>query len=193
MKRTSNVPDFFSNIISGSVVLLMIVLLSVSATAQTTKPPAKNIAATAPPAKATSPTTPPATTTPAKPAATTGLIADDAVHFSTTRLTVLNDADYKKTTKYAARQKKYSKTMDDTARKTISLSDGSRINLKFVKNPSFSGQPTSYKSTTVKGSEKKDTKKTDSIQWDCASSSIALTASSTSFLNADYKAQAGYI
>ncbi len=191
MKRTSNVPDFFSNIKPGSVVLLMIVLFSVAATAQTAKPPAKNTAATAPPAKATTPTTPPAT--PAKPAATTGLIADDAVHFSTTRLTVLNDADYKKTTKYAARQKKYSKTMDDTARKTVNLSDGSRINLKFVKNPSFSGQPTSYKSTTVKGSEKKDTKKTDSIQWDCASSAISLTASSTSFLNADYKAQAGYI
>ena len=192
MKRTSNVPDLFCKIVSGSVFLLMIVLFSVSAQAQT-KPPAKNTAATAPPAKATTTTTPPATTTPAKPVVTTGLIADDAVHFSSTRLVVLNDADYKKTAKYAARQKKYSKTMDDTARKTINLSDGSRINLKFVKNPSFSNQPTSYKSTTVKGSEKKDTKKTDSIQWDCASSSIALTASSTSFLNADYKAQAGYI
>jgi len=191
MKHSSNTPDLVSRIMPGSILSIIVVLFSVCAMAQSSKPVAKS---TAQPAKAMPlSTTPPPPTTPAKPVVTTGLIADGAVHFSTTKLVAINDPDYKKTTKYANRQKKYSKAMDDTARKTITLSDGSHINLKFVKDPSFSGQATSYKSTTAKGSEKKDTKKTDSIQWDCASSSIALTASSTSFLNADYQAQAGYI
>src|SRR5450631_2613535 len=199
MKRASKALNFFSRIKPAFILSVAVVLCSVCAQAQLAKPVARP---TNQPAKATPPatTTPPPTTpqakpaaTPAKPEANGGLIADGEAHTSTTRLIHMNDPEYKKTPKYANRQKKYNRTMDDTARKTVSIQGGHHINLRLVKNPSFNNQPTTYQGTTAKGSEKKETKKTDSIQWDCASSSIVLTASSTSFLNADYEAQAGYI
>jgi hypothetical protein len=172
--------------ISGSRILPVIVLFfSVCAQAQTAKPVAKS---TAQPAKAT---TASITTTPLATSKTP--VVDELVHVSQTKLVTFHDPEYKKTDDYAKRQKKYSKAMDDTARKDIPYPDGSKIKLKMVKNPSFGSMPTSVRSTTAKGSEKKETKKTDAGQWDCASSSISLTASSTSFLNADYSAMAGYI
>jgi hypothetical protein len=204
MKRISNLSAFFNRIRPVLFLPVAVVLCSISAQAQVAKQVAKPInapvksqpaAATA----ATSTTQPPQTaqakptTTTAKPAAATGLIADGEAHISTTRLIHMNDPEYKKTPKYANRQKKYNKAMDDTARRTVPIQGGHHIFLKLVKNPSFEGQPTTYQGGTVKGTEKKETKKTDSIQWDCASSTVVLTASSTSFLNADYEQQAGYI
>jgi hypothetical protein len=167
---------------------IIVLFFSVCAQAQTAKPVAKTT--TQPPAKTTTTTT---TTTTAPPATSKTPVVDEGVHVSQTKLVTFHDPEYKKTNDYAKRQKKYSKTMDDTARKDIAYPDGSKIKLKMVRNPSFGGMPTSIKSTTAKGSEKKETKKTDAGQWDCASSSISLTASSTNFLNADYSASAGYI
>jgi hypothetical protein len=185
----------------------IVLFCSVCAQAQLAKPIAKPINQPAKTQPAATTTQPPATpqakpaATPARPEANTGLIADGEVHTATTRLIHMNDPEYKKTPKYANRQKKYNKTMDDTARRTIPIQGGHHIYLKLVKNPSFEGQPTSYKSTTLKGvgslfanlKNGGEVKKTDSVQWDCATSDIVLTASSTSFLNADYESQAGYI
>ena len=167
------------------ILCFFIVLFSVYAQAQTAKPVAKS---TTPPAKATAPAPAPAAT----PAVSTPAI-DDLVHTSTTKVLTLHDPEYKSTPKYAKSKKKYDKAFDDTASKVLTYPDGSKVHLKLVKNPSFGGMPTSIKSTTVKGSEKKDTKTDKGTQWDCSSSSIALTASSTSFLEADYATQAGYI
>ncbi|MDR3714658.1 MAG: hypothetical protein P4L51_17725 [Puia sp.] len=178
---------------------LAVLLCCFAARAQTSKPQPKPAITTAkPPTSSTTTagtTTASATPAPATTAATVKTtVIDEAAHMSQTKILTFHDPEYKKTTDYANRQKKYAKTMDDTARKTVAYStDGSKIQLKLVKNPSFGGMPTTIKSTTAKGSEKKEVKKTDSIQWDCASSSIALTASSTSFLNADYSGTAGYI
>ena len=169
------------------ILCFFIVLFSVYAQAQTAKPVAKS---TTPPAKATAPTPAPAPA--ATPAVSTPAI-DDLVHTSTTKVLTLHDPEYKSTPKYAKSKKKYDKAFDDTASKVLTYPDGSKVHLKLVKNPSFGGMPTSIKSTTVKGSEKKDTKTDKGTQWDCSSSSIALTASSTSFLEADYATQAGYI
>lgn len=180
---------------------ILILFFGVCAQAQTAKPVAKlttpavktaatsTAAATQPPAK-TAPTT---SATTAAPVNSKGPVADEQVHVFPTKLVTFHDPEYKKSNDYTKRQKKYNKTMDDTARKDIAYPDGSKIKLKMVKNPSFGGMPTSIKSTTAKGTEKKETKKTDAGQWDCASSSISLTASSTTFLNADYSAMAGYI
>jgi hypothetical protein len=168
-----------------------IALLSVCAQAQTTKT-ASTTSTTTKPAAAPQPHP---TTAPAKataPASTTPVI-DDNVHTSTTKVVTLHDPEYKSTKKYADSKKKFDKTFDDTASKAITFPDGSKIKLKMVKNPSFGGMPTSIKSTTAKGSEKKEKKTDKGTQWDCSSSSIALTASSTSFLEADYATQAGYI
>ena len=169
------------------ILCFFIVLFSVYAQAQTAKPVAKS---TTPPAKATAPAPAPAPA--ATPAVSTPAI-DDLVHTSTTKVLTLHDPEYKSTPKYAKSKKKYDKAFDDTASKVLTYPDGSKVHLKLVKNPSFGGMPTSIKSTTVKGSEKKDTKTDKGTQWDCSSSSIALTASSTSFLEADYATQAGYI
>lgn len=177
------------------ILCFFIVLFSIYAQAQTAKPIAKS---TTLPAKATAPAAAPAPApaaapAPAKaPAASTPAI-DDLVHTSTTKVLTLHDPEYKSTPKYAKSKKKYDKTFDDTASKVLTYPDGSKVHLKLVKNPSFGGMPTSIKSSTVKGSEKKDTKTDKGTQWDCSSSSIALTASSTSFLEADYATQAGYI
>jgi len=167
-----------------------IVLFSVCAHAQTSKPVAK---ATTPPAKAataTSTTQPPATTA---AAATSAPVMDELAHTSTTKVLTLHDPEYKKSTKYAKSKQKYDKASDDTASKLITYPDGSKLHLKIVKNPSFGGMPTSIKSATAKGSEKKETKTDKGTQWDCSSSSVALTASSSSFLDADYATAAGYI
>lgn len=174
--------------VQHAILPVAIALVSLCVQAQTAKPvtksPAKVVAATQPKA--------PAASAPATPAATTPAI-DDLVHTSTAKVLTLPDADYKKTPKYAKSKQKYDKSFDDTASKVLVFPDGSRIHLKMVKNPSFGGMPTAIKSTTEKGSAKKETKTEKGTQWDCASSSVALTASSTSFLEADYATQAGYI
>ena len=173
----------------------VIVLFSICTQAQTSKPVAKP---TTPPAKATAvaSTTPPATTPPATTATTTKTTTppmDELVHTSTTKVLTLHDPEYKSSPKYAKSKQKYDKAFDDTASKLITYPDGSKLHLKMVKNPSFGGMPTSIKSTTAKGSEKKETKTDKGTQWDCSSSSVSLTASSTSFLDADYATAAGYI
>ena len=168
--------------------LAIVLFFSVCTQAQTSKPVAKP---TTPPAKAQ----PPATTTPATtttPAATTPVI-DDLVHTSTTKIVTLHDPEFKSSTKGAKQAKKVPKAFSDTARKDITYPDGSKIHLKMMKNPSFGGQATNIKTNTVKGSEKKETKTDKGAQWDCSSSSVSLTASSTSFLDADYATAAGYI
>src|SRR6202012_5163389 len=149
---------------------ILVVLFSGFALAQTAKPVAK---ATTPPAKAIPPPSK-ATTTPA----TTQPAVDDLVHTSSTKVVTLHDPEYKSSPKYAKSKQKYDKTFDDTASKVINYPDGSKLHLKMVKNPSFGGMPTSIKSTTAKGSEKKETKTDKGTQWDCSSSSVALTASS---------------
>lgn len=172
---------------------LTIAVFGICALAQKTQAQTTKTASTT--TKPTAAPQPKPTTTPAKaaPPASTTPVIDDNVHTSATKVLTLHDPEYKSTKKYADAKKKFDKTFDDTASKAITFPDGSKIRLKMVKNPSFGGMPTSIKSTTAKGSEKKEKKTEKGTQWDCSSSSIALTASSTSFLEADYATQAGYI
>jgi hypothetical protein len=121
------------------------------------------------------------------------LVPDERVHTAAIKVPALGDPAFKKTTTYAKQQTKHPKTFAETAQKDIKYPDGSVVHLKMVKNPSFGGQGTSIKADTEKGSGKKESKTENGKQWDCATSSIKLTANSTSFLNADYATQAGYI
>jgi len=120
-------------------------------------------------------------------------VVDELVHLSPTKVITLHDPEFKGTAIYTKTKQKFGNAYDDTARKTVTYPDGSKVYLKMVKNPSFGGLPTSIKSSTVKGSQKHESTVTNGTQWDCATSTIALTASSTSFLDADYAAAAGYI
>ena len=207
-KRLFASPDCFSKTKPAFILAVMLVLCSICGEAQTAKPVAKATAATvvkptvapvakptAAPAKATAPTTtvPTTTTATTTPPPAKIPVIDELVHTSPTRIATLHDPEYKKTDSYARRKAKYDKNQDDTARKTVSYPDGSKIHLKMVKNPSFGGQSSNIKTTTVKGSEKKEKKTDKGAAWECSSSSISLTASSTSFLDADYATAAGYI
>jgi hypothetical protein len=195
MKRVHNPLSHPGNL-KGILLLPVMIICYYTTHAQTAKPMAKptaQLAKASPPPKAVAATTTPSTSTTQPPAATKTPVMDELVHTSTTKVLTLHDPEFKKTTIYAKRKQKYEKAFDDTASKTVVYPDGSKIHLKMVKNPSFGGLPTSIKSNTAKGSEKKETKTEKGTQWDCASSSVALTASSTSFLDADYATQAGYI
>jgi hypothetical protein len=134
-------------------------------------------------------------TTPAKPATTIkapqkSLLIVGVVQHLTVKLPALGDPAYENTTKHAKRKAVHSTGFDDTAK---TKSNG--INVKFVKNPKFGAySPTTYKATTKKGSAKteKSTDKTGA-EWDCSSSTVALTANSANFLSADPASTAGLI
>ncbi len=117
-------------------------------------------------------------------------VALGVVQHSPTKVLALGDADYAKTPKHAQRKATHDKGFDDTAKMHTN-----GITLKLVKNPKFGGNsPTTYKANTKKGSEKKE-KSTDSkgAQWDCATSTVSLTANSANFLSADAASTAGLI
>ena len=174
MKRTSNVPDLFRSIMPGSVFLIMVVLFSVSAQAQTTKPPAKSTAATAPPAKAVAP--PPAT------------VMKTPV---TTAPLVRNMKDYAKTSKGIDRAKKHAKATAVVLTKHITYNDGTGAKVTMVKNPSFDqGEKTKSPSKKV---IKKDSAAQGGAKWVCTTENVELDANSTTFLSNDYSAAISHI
>ena len=125
-----------------------------------------------------------------KQTATTTKVALGTVQHSPTKVLALGDDDYAKTPKHVQRKAAHDKGFDDTAKMHTN-----GITLKLVKNPKFGGNsPTTYKAKTKKGSEKKE-KSTDSKgqQWDCATSTVSLTANSANFLSADAASTAGLI
>ena len=174
MQRPSNTADFFSKKITGSVILLIIVLFSVSVQAQTTKPAVKNTALTAPPAKAA---VPPTTTVATAPVSTVPLVK--------------NMKDYAKTAKGIERAKKHAKATAAVLKKHISYNDGTGATVTMVKNPSFD------QGDKVKNPSKKLIKRDSSAQggakWVCTTENVELAANSTSFLSNDYSAAISHI
>lgn len=140
----------------------------------------------------TSANSPKSTSAPAAQSAIASAV-DENVHRLSTKIVTMHSPGFKNTPTYARRKQAYDKNTDDTARKDISMPDGSKIKLKMVKNPSFGNMAASIKTNTEKGSEKKSTEKTNGSQWDCTSSSVSLTANSSSFMNGNYETTAGHI
>jgi Thiol-activated cytolysin len=122
-----------------------------------------------------------------------GTSIDENVHRVPTKLVTMHNPAFKSTPTYARRKQAYDKNTDDTARRDIHMPDGSLIHMKMVKNPSFGNMAASIKTNTAKGSEKKTTEKNNGSQWDCTSSTVSLTANSSSFMNGNYETTAGHI
>ncbi len=172
-------------------VLLSLLVCAFCANAQVKK-------STAPPAKTTTPavTTVPASTQTTVPAATkkivekTTPVLDGNVQHLAVKALGLGDPAYAGTSKHAKRKTSHDKGFDDTAQMRMN-----GITIKLVKNPRFGGNaPPAYKLHTKKGSEHKE-KSTDKTgaEWDCASSTVSLTANSPNFLSADAASMAGLI
>ena len=144
-------------------------------------------------AKVTTPTT----TTPSKPSttppATGSKLVLDQVLKSPAKLVTLHDhTAFKSTPKYATRKAKYDKNEDGSGmKKDISFPDKSVLHLKMEKNPSYGGQSTNISSKAKLKS--KENKKQDGSQWVCATNSVSLSATSTTFLNNDYSGTASHL
>jgi len=104
---------------------------------------------------------------------------------------------YKSTTQGLLRQKEYgnkfAESTNGTATKKIKYSDGSSLNLKLVRNPSFGGQATSIKANVKKDDKTDKSKDSQGNEWNCSTEHIQLTAQSTTFLNNDYSGTASHI
>ncbi|SDT66583.1 hypothetical protein SAMN05216490_4715 [Mucilaginibacter mallensis] len=166
---------------------LMIPLLvcTFCANAQVKRPAAKPVITTVP---ASTQTTAPAITK--KPVEKTTPVLYGNVQHLTVKPLGLGDPAYEGTSKHAKRKASHDNGFDDTAKMHIN-----GITIKLVKNPKFGGNaPTTYKAHTKKGSEHKE-KSTDKKggEWDCASSTVSLTANSPNFLSADAASMAGLI
>ncbi len=169
-------------------VLIPLFFIFFGANAQVKKPVAKPVATTAP-AKITAPATTPAV----KPS--TAITAPlksplDVIQHAPVKLLGLGDPAYASTPKHAKRKASNDKGFDDTAKMHIN-----GITIKLVKNPKFGGEtPATYKAHTKKGSAHTE-KTTDKngAEWDCATSTVSLTANSPNFLSADAASMAGLI
>jgi hypothetical protein len=205
MKRTKNPVHPFPLLVFRIGLPLIILILSLGVAIQTkaqtkTSPSNHKSSATGPgagtatgnPTTTTSPGSPNKPSSAAAQTVRTSVVDENVHHVSNSVLTMHNPA-FKNTPTYARRKQAYDKNTDDTARREIPMPDGSRIKLKMVKNPSFGNMPASIKTNTVKGSEKKTTEKNNGSQWDCTSSTVSLTANSSSFMNGDYESVAGHI
>jgi hypothetical protein len=200
MKRIKNpahpLPFLVSRIGLPLIGLLLCLCAAIQTNGQTKSSPSthKPAPATANTANSSNSPTPSTTTNKpntAQPALTTAV--DENVHRVPTKIVTMHSPAFKSTPTYARRKQAYDKNTDDTARRDIPMPDGSHLKLKMVKNPSFGNMPPSIKTTTDKGSEKKTTEKNNGSQWDCTSSTVSLTANSSSFMNGDYESVAGHI
>jgi len=154
---------------------------------------------TAKPAVATNKVAAPATTTTSStttsttpPAKGSGLVLDQVLKSPTKLVTLHDHTDFKSTPKYVSRKAKYDKNEDGSGlHKDITYPDNSKLKLSMVKNPSFGGQATNISSHAKLKS--KDNKKQNGSDWVCATNSVSLNATSTTFLNNDYSGTASHL
>src|SRR3984957_9832667 len=186
-----------SQIKNPFVILILCLFTALQSKAQTkTSPTTHKSGATATTAGSATASNTPTTssksnTSTAQPALAS--VIDENVHRVPTKIVTMHNPAFKSTPTYARRKQAYAKNTDDTARRDIPMPDGSHIKLKMVKNPAFGNMEASIKANTVKGSEKKSTEKNNGSQWDCTSSTVTLTANSSSFMNGNYESTAGHI
>jgi hypothetical protein len=110
-----------------------------------------------------------------------------------------NMKDYAKTPPGLKRAQKFAKTFapatNGAATKTIPYPDGSALHLTMVRNPDFADMPTTITAKVKSDKNQKPQVSKDAAgnPWDCTTDHIQLTATSTTFLNNDYSAQASHI
>jgi hypothetical protein len=90
---------------------------------------------------------------------------------------------------FASRQQLYASTFTNPT-KRITYSDGTALNISLIKNPSFADQSPSI---SVKTSPAPPVHGASSSTLACTTSTVTVNATSATFLNADYSAQASHI
>ena len=107
---------------------------------------------------------------------------------TTVQPAALNMKQLKTSAVFASRTQALSSTWTNPS-KRITYPDGSAMNIQMLKNPSFADQSTSI--TPHSGTPAPMHGSTTG--WACTSTSYSVSASTTSFLNADYSAQASHL
>src|SRR5262249_26097599 len=88
---------------------------------------------------------------------------------------------------FVSRQQLYANKFTNPS-KRITYSDGTALNISLIKSPSFADQSTSISAISSPGAPANG-----NSGFNCATSNITIKATSTTFLNADYSAQASHI
>ncbi|MFL5789746.1 MAG: thiol-activated cytolysin family protein, partial [Flavisolibacter sp.] len=109
---------------------------------------------------------------------------------STTMLKpVIMMKDYKLTQLFKNRQVQYGANFNPPS-KTITYNDGTKLHIQLIKNPSFAGQSNAINASVshvpVHGQSAPS-------GYNCSTSTISLSATSTSFMNGDYTLQAQHL
>ena len=112
---------------------------------------------------------------------------------------VMNNVDFRKTSLYATRLQLYRATFNDPT-KAFSMTDGTSMNVSFIKNPNFANQPNSVTNTLYQGPvhgvpvNVPVQAVTESNQgWVCYGYRVVDRASSVNFNVTDYTQQMPYI
>lgn len=104
---------------------------------------------------------------------------------------------FKSTPTGIERQKKYgtkfAQSGDGVATRPVKYGDGSVLNIKLVRNPSFGGEGTNIKSDVKKGDKADQSTDGQGNKWSCTTDHVQLTATSTTFLNNDYSGSSSHI
>jgi thiol-activated cytolysin len=116
------------------------------------------------------------------------VVQTSAALTTTVKPAALNMKQVKLSAAFASRQQLYGTSFTNPS-KRITYSDGTALNIQLVKNPSFGDQSTNITAHVSGGGPVH----TSTPGWACTSSNVQITATSTSFLNADYSAQASHI
>jgi hypothetical protein len=133
-----------------------------------------------------------------------GLLVMDGIHAQEKKMVAMaeqpvamNMTKFRSTPEGVERQKKYgtkfAQSGNGVATRPVKYGDGSILNIKLVKDPSFGGEGTNIKSEVKKGDKPEKSKDAQGNEWSCSTDHVQLTATSTTFLNNDYSGSSSHI
>ena len=116
-------------------------------------------------------------------------MAEQPVAMSMSQYAVTNEGLARKQ-KYGT---KFAEAGNGVAMSSRKYGDGSVLNLKLVRAPSFGGQASDIKAEVKKGDKSDQNTDGQGNKWSCTTDQVQLTATSTTFLNNDYSSSASHI